>query len=133
MVIVFNTITFIKADQNWTTEYSGKQRHINNQLNEILPEDGKPKLIFIPQAKGHLYVGIIYYQQILRVNEPIMETQNVNEFIEKAKKQKIPTDHLYILNLNEDSWNIFNYSQRLRNVPQIKYLQILQEADNEKI
>jgi hypothetical protein len=132
-IIVFNMLTFITSDKEWINEYSGKQRHVNDQLTAILPEDGKPKLIFVPQNKNHLYLGIIYYQQILRVNEPITEVTEPEKFIEEAKKQKIPKDHLYILNMNEDSWNIYDFSQRLRNVNPNKYLQILTAADKEKI
>lgn len=133
ILIFINIITFIRSDQKWIEEYSGSQRYINDQLNRILPEDGKTKLIFVPENKNHLYLGIIYYQQILRVNDQIEEFTDPQKFVAEMKSKKVPVDHLYLLNLNEDTLKIYNFSQRLKNAPQNKYLQILVTANKEKI
>lgn len=118
-LIVFNTISYIKLDSNFADLYAVSERAVNKQMLKIIPDDGKAKIIYIPD-RSKFYIALMRFTEIFRAKETIVITSDPREFMKALDKYKPAKDHLYYLALNENTFRIHDWSERLRAYPHNK-------------
>lgn len=133
-IIVFNTFSYIKLDSNFAKLYANHERAINKQMESILPIDNQVKIVFVPD-RSKLYLSLLRYIEVFRAKETIIITSNPEQFMETVNKYKPTKDHFFYLTLNENTFQIHDWSERLRAYPINKLeggLKTLDEDPNQK-
>lgn len=111
ILIVLNSLMIIKSDREWAREYSTPQRATNPQLAELIPENGKVKIIYAKDILSR-YVDLFY--QMYRIKEPIYIQNDVNAFIELINKYKPQREDIYIFTVDNRTYKIADLSSEVR-------------------
>lgn len=133
-IIVFNIFSYMKLDSNFADMYAVQERAINKQMQNILPADDQTKIIFVPD-RSKLYISLLRYTEVFRAKETIIVTSEPDKFMAAMNKYKPAKDHLFYFALNENTFQIHDWSERLRAYPTNKLesgLKILDQDPNHK-
>src|SRR3989338_1937891 len=69
-LIIFNTISYMKLDSNFADLYAVSERAVNKQMLQIVPDDGKAKIIYVPD-RSKFYIALMRFIEIFRAKENI--------------------------------------------------------------
>lgn len=114
ILIILNTITLLKSDYDWAKIISQPQRAVNVQLNNLLPYDGKTRVIYTPPPTQILSRYISYFHQLYRIKESLNFTNDPQEFIRLLDEYKPSKERVYILIFDTETNEIIDFSYKLR-------------------
>ncbi len=117
IIIISSIITDIYSDRNWVDYWGRHNRRIIAQVEKILPRENKPLYIYTSSRQRFLWQGIGNFQEIFRTTQPIYAYMGPEEFTTEIQKVHPAPNQLYLL-VEDGSYNIYNYSDRLRTLSQ---------------
>jgi hypothetical protein len=126
-LIIVNITSSYVYDFRWMrSPYGIPQRKFNDQLQNILFRDGIKKYIFVPPSQQPFYQGINTFADIFQGDQVFYRENDLDTFVKTIAKEKPPADHIYFLSTNGyPKYDVFDYSDKIRNVPTNKLSQTL--------
>lgn len=116
IIIIIDVLTLMKADTEWTKQYSFPVRASNPQLGEIIPADGKVKVIYTAPPGSVLSRYVSFFYQLYRIKEPLYIQNDPGEFIKLLDKYKPDPTGVFLLTQDNTTYKIHNYSDLVRSV-----------------
>lgn len=115
LLIIINGVTLIKSDMAWAKIYSTPERAINPQMEQLIPADGKPKVVFTPPPTQILSRYIDHFYQLHRIKEPLYIQNDAQGFIDYINKYQPDSDHVYAFVMDIKTYEVTDMSEKIRN------------------
>lgn len=119
LVLTTNAVFFIRSEQLVVRKRARPLKQMISQLSVFLPDDGKVKLVFVPenQKDRALYDALNTYTMVFFRGRIILRTDSPSDFVKLRDKNSLTNDQLYFLARSRSSYLIYNFSGNLRAVP----------------
>lgn len=112
--IFLNSLSVIKADSQWTKQFSLPQKISNEQLLKIIPESEDGKIIYIGDGANILVRHVSYFYQLYRIKDPFYFTNDPGELLKLLGMYKPETEDLFSLSQDNKTYEIRDNSSPLR-------------------
>lgn len=113
-LIFINSLSVYLADREWIRQVAFPQRVINKELADIIPYDGKVKIVYTPYPSEILSRHVSYFYQLYRIKDRIYEMNDAGELIKLIDKHKPNKESVFLLTYNKKTYEVYDYSGLVR-------------------
>ncbi len=123
VVLIANSVSSLHAEALAIKYYANPQKKINEQLKNLLPADGKQKIVFVPTPdlnNRNIYGGIIGYKSFFLPADRVTQVYDLSSFMQAVKTSSVSASQIYFFVHSINTDKIYDFSKDLMAIPREK-------------